>query len=65
MFGDRTNCRPPDRTAETIDVKKVFFTFFLFWSRFLTFFKFSKRFFYLKKVGKEMCRIELQALAGI
>jgi len=36
----------------TIDVKKRFFTFFLFWSRFFTFFNvflFSKRFFYFQK----------------
>jgi len=64
VFGDRTNCRPPDRTAETIDVKKVFLRFFILVT-FLNIFLIFQTFFYLKEVGKEMCRIELQALAGI
>jgi len=37
----------------TIDVKKEFFTFFLFWSRFLRcFFYFPNVFLFLKNVGK-------------
>ena len=55
VFGDRTNCRPPDRTAETIDVKKSFFAFFLFWSRFLTFFFNFPNVFLFKKTLAKKC----------
>jgi len=44
----------PVRAAKGIDVKKAFFTFFLFLSRFtfLTFFYFPNVFYFKKNAGK-------------